>query len=240
MAADLFKAVLVVLFVSLAAFLTNTSPFVWGPNVVYLLEHKRPFARSIAFTIGRALTLFVAGVAIVAILFATGQGVSSLVEVVQNVAGSSSSATYILIGVVLLLGSIYIVRRPPSFFDTPGGTPALAGSDRLWPAFAVGIGVAVPNILSFVWQTAILGGAVVWANGDWFLAGVFVIVWTLFGTADLWGVLLARMFAPTKTTVWLEKMQGRVPSVTPGQVGLSVAVVGMLFLGYGVLKVVGS
>jgi len=230
MATFVFMLVLAVM-----AILANLSPFVWGPNVFYLLSENRPLARSAAYTAGRALTLLVAGFASVGAVLASKQGLQSVVQDALAAAEKPGGIVYVLCGIALIGGAWWL-------HQAPDGTPAWRfGGDgeregRLWPAFALGITIALANLLGFVWQLLALGvcAAIGRTVGPFVLTGI--AVWTVFGTLDLWAPALALAFAPMWSQRKLDRLTGRIPALEPDTITLSLVGAGVALLAYGAWK----
>jgi uncharacterized membrane protein YidH (DUF202 family) len=218
------------------AVFANLSPFVWGPNVYYLLSDKRPFARSAAYTVGRALTLVIAGFASVAVVLASSQGLRAVVDQAFAAAEKPGGAIYLLCGIALIGGAWWLYRQPDDAIAARFHRDN-AGEGKLWPAFAFGITIALANLLGFVWQLFALGVcAAVGRNNGWFvLTGI--VVWTVFGTIDLWAPALALAFAPEWSHERLAALTDRIPTLKPNTIALSIAGVGVALLAYGAWKV---
>jgi hypothetical protein len=232
----LARDVLLLVFVALLAIVANSSALVWGPNMAFLIQKRRPLARSIAYTIGRGLTLTVASIIIVWTLLVTDSGVHGLADQVTSVADKPRPVTNVLVGLVVVAGALWIWRRPPAFLS--GKKPAEVSSEtaRIWPAFVMGITILFANILQFAWQIIGVGSAVAGSGHNPFVYGPAVILWTSLGTATLWAPALAFVLAPGWATKRFTQVTDRIPTIKPWQVALPLGLFGLMFAVFGIWK----
>jgi hypothetical protein len=227
----------ILVFVSVMAMIANASALVWGPNMALLLQKRRPLARSIAYTIGRGLTLTVASVVIVWTLLMTDSGVNGLADQVTSIADKPRPVISVLIGAVVIGAAVFLYLRPPAFLS--GKKPLAIGDGetaRIWPAFVMGVTILFANILEFAWQTIGVGTAVSGSEHNPLVYGPAVILWTALGTATLWGPALAFLLAPKWSTEHFERLTARIPTIKPWQVALPLGLFGLLFAAFGIWK----
>jgi hypothetical protein len=233
---NLVKDVLLLAFVTVMALVANSSALVWGPNMAFLIQKRRPLARSIAYTTGRGLTLTVASVIIVWTLLVTDSGVNGLADQVTSVADKPHPIISVLVGLVVVVAALWIYRRPPGFLS--GKEPATVSNEtaRIWPAFFMGVTILFANVLEFAWQTIGVGAAVSGSSHNPLVYGPAVLLWTTLGTATLWGPALAFVLAPGWATERFTKVTERIPEIKPWQVALPLGLFGVLFAAFGIWK----
>lgn len=218
--------------VVLAAFalVANASALVWGPNMLYLLDKRRPIARSIAYTVGRGLVLTVASVLIVSAVRAGGKNVDVLADQMTSAAKAAHPLLDVAIAAGLFVLAWRVWKHPPAFLSGTPPIPSGGTSGRLWPAFVLGVTILFANLLEFAWQILGLGGFSA-ANGrrDVLLV-LAVIIWTVMGTATLWGPAIARLLAPSWASARFEKLVSRIPRLQPWELALPLAIGGALVL----------
>ena len=236
MGQTLVKDVMLLVFVVVMALVANSSALVWGPNMAFLLQKRRPLARSIAYTIGRGLTLTVASVIIVWTLLVTDSGVDGLADQVSSVASKPHPLMDVALGFIVIVVALRLYRNPPGFLS--GKAPAHVSTEtaRIWPAFFMGITILFANVLEFAWQTIGVGAAVSGSSHNPLVYVPAVILWTTLGTATLWGPAVAFILAPGWATEHFEKLTARIPTIKPWQVALPLGVFGLLFSMFGIWK----
>jgi hypothetical protein len=227
---------MLLVFVAFMALIANMSALVWGPNMVYLLQKRRPLARSVAYTVGRGLTLTIASVVIVWTLIRTDSGVDGLADQVTAVAHRPHPAISVLIGLGIALVAVWVWKRPPGFLVSKKPTPIDDTAARIWPAFVMGVTILFANILEFAWQVIGVGSAVVGSGHNPLVYIPAVILWTSLGTAALWGPAVAFMLAPRWATERFERATARIPTFKPWQIALPLALFGLLFAAFGVWR----
>jgi hypothetical protein len=230
------KDVALLVFVAFMAIIANMSALVWGPNMAYLLQRRRPLARSIAYTIGRGLTLTLASLAIVWTLLKTDSGVTGLADQVTSLADKPRPVISVLIGLAVVVVAFWLWKRPPAFLSAKKPSVAEDESARIWPAFVMGVTILFANVLEFGWQTIGVGTAVSASSHNPLVYGPAVLLWTTLGTATLWGPALAYALAPGWATQRFERVTDRIPSIKPWQVALPVGLFGLLFAVFGIWK----
>jgi len=235
-AQHLVKDVLLLVFVTVMALIANSSALVWGPNMAFLIQKRRPLARSIAYTIGRGLTLTVASIIIVWTLLVTDSGVDGLADQVTSVANKPHPLINVLIGLAIIAAAMWLYRRPPSFLSGKKPVTVSTETARIWPAFFMGITILFANILEFAWQIIGVGAAVTGSSHNPLVYGPAVILWTSMGTATLWGPALAFVFAPEWATDHFKRLTDRIPTIKPWQVALPLGMFGLLFAAFGIWK----
>lgn len=236
MGQELAKDASLLLFVAVMAIISNLSALVWGPNMVFLIQRRRPLARSVAYTIGRGLTLTVASVIIVWTLLATDSGVNGLADQVTSMADKPHPFVGILVGVVVMAAALVVYKRPPTFLSARKPAIAADNAARIWPAFLMGVTILFANILQFAWQTIGVGTAVAGSGHNPIVIGLAVILWTTLGTAALWGPALAFLLAPGWATERFTRVTAKISAVKPWQVALPLGLFGMLFVLYGLWR----
>jgi hypothetical protein len=233
----LVHSFLLLLFVSVLALVANSSALVWGPNMVYLVQPRLALARSVAYTIGRGLTLTVATAIIVWATLSTGRGTDQMASQITRLANKPHPLLDVAVGLAIVAAGYYIYRHPPAFLanrETRIG--AEAERPHIWPAFVFGITILFANILEFAWQTIGIGAAVAASKGNVFVIGVAAILWTGLGTATLWGPALVHVFAPRWSEEKFTSLTERIPSIKPWEVALPLALFGVAFAVFGVWK----
>ena len=237
MGQHLVRDLSILVFVSVMAMIANASALVWGPNMAFLLQKRRPLARSIAYTIGRGLTLTVASIVIVWTLLMTDSGVNGIADQVTSIADKPRPVLSVLIGALVIGFAVFIYRRPPSLLSARKQRAFADGETaRIWPAFVTGVTILFANILEFAWQTIGVGTAVSGSEHNPLVYGPAVILWTVLGTATLWGPALAFLLAPKWSTEHFERLTARIPTIKPWQVALPLGLFGLLFAAFGVWK----
>jgi hypothetical protein len=231
---------MLLVFVGVLAIVANASALVWGPNMALLMQKRRPLARSIAYTIGRGVTLTIASVAIVWTLIKTDSGVNGLADQVTALAHKPRPALDVLVGLVVIGVALFIYLRPPALLSARKPVIADAENARIWPAFVMGITILFANILEFAWQTIGVGTAVSGSGHNALVYVPAVILWTTLGTATLWGPALAFMFAPGWATERFERATERIPTFKPWQIALPLGALGALFTLFGVWQAMGG
>ena len=236
MGQTIVRDVLLLVFVAVLAIVANASALVWGPNMALLLQKRRPLARSIAYTIGRGVTLTVASIIIVWTLIRTDSGVNGLADQVTSIAHKPHPVIDVLLGLLVIGAATFIYLRPPAFLSAK--KPAIDDGEnaRIWPAFVMGVTILFANILEFAWQTIGVGTAVSGSGHNPLVYVPAVILWTTLGTATLWGPALAFMFAPGWATERFERATERIPTFKPWQVALPLGVFGAVFALFGIWK----
>jgi hypothetical protein len=230
------RDILILVFVAFMAVIANLSAFVWGPNIAFLLQKRRPLARSIAYTIGRGATLTVASVIIVWTLLKTDSGVDGLANQVTSVADKPHPVVSVLIGLVVAVVAFSIWKRPPGFLLRKDGAVVEDEAARIWPAFVMGITILFANLLEFGWQIIGVGTSVAGSEHNPLVYVPAVILWTTLGTAVLWGPAAAFVLVPGWATEQFERATSRIPTFKPWQVALPLGLFGLLFAAYGVWK----
>lgn len=237
MAQSLLRDLSILLFVAVMALIANLSALVWGPNMALLLQKRRPLARSIAYIIGRGVTLTVASVIIVWTLVATGAGANGLADQVTDLAKKPHPVISVVIGLAIAAAAFWIYKRPPSFLLPKKPTEVVEGETaRIWPALVMGVTILFANVLEFAWQSVGLGAAVAGSGQNVLIYGIAVIMWTTLGTATLWLPTLAFMFAPGWATERFTRVTQRIPTIKPWQVALPLGLFGLLFAAFGLWK----
>lgn len=234
MGASLAQNTWELLVLAVFAVIANASALVWGPNMLYLMQRKRALSRSIAYTLGRALTLTLASGFIVSAVLAGGKSVNVLADEVTAVAKNAHPLLDILIGLAIVGLAWWVWKNPPSFLSH---TPPVPGDDdraRIWPAFVLGVTILFANILEFAWQILGLGGLVVSAGRNYALVGLAVVIWTVMGTATLWAPAIAHVLAPEWANERFEKLTARIPAIKPWEIALPLAIAGVAFVVFGV------
>jgi hypothetical protein len=233
---NIVKDVALLVFVAFMALIANMSALVWGPNMALLLQSRRPLARSIAYTIGRGVTLTLASLVIVWTLLVTDSGVNSLADQVTKAAGKPRPVIHVLVGLALVAFAFRVWKRPPAFLSARKPSVADEEAARIWPAFVMGITILFANILEFGWQTIGVGTAVSGSSHNPLVYVPAVLLWTTLGTAALWGPALAFLLAPGWATERFERLTEKIPTIKPWQVALPVGLFGVLFAAYGIWR----
>ncbi len=232
------QSILILVALAIAAVAANLSPFVWGPNVIYLLERERPVWRSLAYTAGRALTLVLASLAVVGAMTNGHRQIRDLVAQATAIASAPGPWLYMTIGVGAIATALWLLRTPdPDILDRFKRTRHTEG--KLLPAFGFGISIAIANLFGFVWQVIAIGAVVVLAEGDMVFVAIAVVVWTVFGTIDLWLPALGMMLFPQRTAEWLTRAKERIPTFKPRTIVVIIGLAGLGTLVYGVWKLLG-
>jgi hypothetical protein len=233
---DVIKDLSILVFVCVMALVANASALVWGPNMAFLLQKRRPLSRSIAYTIGRGVTLTAVSVIIVWTLLVTDSGVNGLADQVTALADKPRPVISLLIGLGIVAAAVVVYRRPPGLFSARKPAIDDDATARVWPAFVMGITILFANILEFAWQTIGVGTAVAGSGHNPLVYGPAVIIWTTLGTATLWGPALAFLLAPGWATERFARVTERIPTIKPWQVALPLGLFGLLFALFGIWK----
>ncbi len=221
------RDLLTLTFVALMALIANSSAFVWGPNMVYLIQPKRPIAQSIAYTVGRGVVLTVASGVIVWALIVMNANADQLADEIRQMANRSHPWMNVVIGLAVVFVAYRLWKRPPSMLSDRGLEVATDREARIWPAFALGITIMFANLLEFVWQILTLGGAATASRNSLLVVGLAALLWTVLGTATLWAPILLRIFVPQWSTERFTALTTRMPTVKPWAVALPVALIGV-------------
>lgn len=232
---DVAKYVVLVVIVAFMALVANSSALVWGPNMVFLTRPKRPLGRSIAYTVGRGVTLMLASLVITVALVKSGVGADSIADRITQMAKTPRPWLSVLVGAAIVGAAVWVYRNPPAFLS--GKKPAVREDDenaRIWPAFLMGISILFANILEFAWQTIVLGSVYVSVRHNLIAMGIAAIIWTVFGTATLWGPALVFVFAPGWSRERFTRITSRIPTVKPSQVAYPLGVFGVLYALFGI------
>jgi len=232
----LIRDISLLLFVAVLAIFANSSALVLGPNMAFLVQKRRPLARSIAYMIGRGLTLTVASVIIVWTLLVTDSGVHGLADQVTGLADRPRPAVSVLIGLLVVVAAFWIWRRPPAFLSGKKQAEPIGEAAHIWPAFVMGITILFANILQFAWQIIGVGSAVTGSGHNPLVYAPAVILWTSLGTATLWVPAVAFVLSPGWATKRFAKVTEKIPTIKPWQVALPLGLFGVLFATYGIWK----
>jgi hypothetical protein len=230
------KDVALLAFVAFTALISNMSALVWGPNMAYLLQARRPLARSIAYTIGRGITLTLASVIIVWTLLVTDSGVNGLADQVTRAANKPRPIVHLLVGLAFVAVAFWVWKRPPAFLSARKPNVADDEHARIWPAFVMGVTILFANLLEFGWQTIGVGTAVSGSSHNPLVYVPAVLLWTTLGTATLWGPAIAFVLAPGWATEQFERVTEKIPTIKPWQVALPLGLFGVLFAVYGIWR----
>jgi len=231
------KDVVILVVLAVTAVAANLSPFVWGPNVIYLLEPKRPVWRSFAYTAGRALTLVVASLVVVIAMTNGHAQIQDLVAEATAIANAPGPWIYMTIGVAVIGTALWLLRTPDDeVFARFKRTRHSEG--KLLPAFGFGISIAFANLFGFVPQTIAIGAVVILSEGNVAFITLAVIVWTVFGTIDLWLPALSMLFFPQRTENSLEEMKARIPTFKPRTLIVVLGLAGLCTLLFGAWKLI--
>jgi hypothetical protein len=233
---DVVHSFLLLVFVSVLALVANSSALVWGPNMVYLIQPKRALARSVAYTIGRGLTLTIATGIIVWSMLSTGNGADEIASQVTQLANKPHPVLDVAVGLAIVGAGYYLYRHPPAFLTKREQQIKPEERPHIWPAFIFGVTILFANILEFAWQTIGIGAAVATSNRNPFVIGTAAILWTGLGTATLWGPALVHVFAPSWSDRKFKQLTERIPSIKPWEVALPLALFGVAFAVFGVWK----
>lgn len=223
-------------FIALAgtALVANLSAFVWGPNLVLLISPTRPIQRSIAYTLGRAIVLTVASIVTIQGLVSVGVGAGRIESLAREFTSAPEPWQSGFAGAVLIAIAAGLWWRPPAFLqgESVGESAGNVGRARLWVSFVLGVAVLFANLLEFAWQGLALTAFVSKTHDELLLAAA-VLVWTVVGTADLWGATLVRGIGGQWATDRFSAMTEKLPNLRPWQVCAPLVVVGLGFIAYG-------